>query len=75
MYSVRDAERMAAAYLAAAPAYDRAGWLDQYAMTLGTCFPDRTPDACSAAAGAAHASMSFCDPTIAAMLEAQLGPL
>ena len=73
MYSVADSERMAAAYLAAAPAYDLAGWLDEYAMTLGECFPDRKPEDCSKAAQRAHESMGFCDPTIAAMLEAQIG--
>ena len=75
MYSITDAERMAAAYLAAAPTYDRAGWLDEYAMTLGQCFPERQPPECSAAAEKAHAQMAFCDPTIAAMLEVQLGPV
>ena len=73
MHSVADSERMAAAFLAAAPVYERAGWLDEYAMTLGECFPDRQPDACSAAAQRAYETMGCCNPTIAAMLEVQLG--
>lgn len=74
MYSVANPQRMAAAFLAAAPTYDRASWLDAYAMTLGQRFPDRQPSECAAAAQLAHEAIGFCKPTLAAVLDAQLRP-
>jgi hypothetical protein len=72
--TISDGERWAAAVLASEPDYDEPGWIDAYAMAIGRCKPDLTPDAASALAREAFKLQGHMNPKVSAGLDVILGP-
>lgn len=73
---VMSGDQWAAVFLASEPDYDEPAWLDAYAMAIGRCKPDLTPD--EALQAARHAYLregAWNNPKVAAGLDAVFGPL
>ena len=72
MYSIRDAESMAAQVVPFEG--DKAAWIDAFGNALGQCVTDSQPGACVAAGERAYATQGEFHPVIVANLESWLGP-
>ncbi|MBE7416706.1 MAG: hypothetical protein HS128_02975 [Ideonella sp.] len=71
-----DADRASAEFLAREPEYDVPAWVDAYAMAIGRCKPELSPEAATQLAREAYAREgSWNNPKLAAGCDALFGPI